>query len=503
MSKVKNCILIVDDDFINREVIKNVFDGRYYFDEAENGVEGLSLLNENKDKYCAVLLDVNMPVMGGIEMLKELYTHGITTQIPVFLVTSHEETEIAREAYELGVMDVINKPIVPFVISRRVQSVVELYQARETLRETVWSQEKKIKESLDRIDALHRGTIEALASAIEFRDTESGEHTNRIYIITKHILTYTDMGEGFSESDIENMAIGSIMHDIGKIAISDVILNKPGKLTAEEYEIMKQHTVKGGKLMEQLSATQSHEAYTYACDIARHHHERWDGNGYPDGLKGDEITVWSQVVSIADVYDALVSPRIYKKAYTPDKALEMIKNGECGVFNPKLLNAFISVEPEIRKWYEEPSGADKSVVYSDIYGDGGRSTGDIINVFLLMAAVESAYDMIISVNLTQNTYNMIDYARFLTHCAGNDGKFDDLIAYGATSIPESHRKLFIESFSRDSLLRAYSEGKKSVSLDHPQYGDDGVLHSVNTNVLLMREPRSGDVLEITLSRYLD
>ncbi len=143
------------------------------------------------------------------------------------------------------------------------------------------------------------------------------------------------------------------MHDVGKIAISDVILNKPARLTKEEFEVMKQHTVKGAELLEQISQIQVHDSYKYACDIARHHHERWDGNGYPDGLVGDEISLAAQVVSIIDVYDALVSVRVYKKAFSPDEAVNMIKNGECGVFNPRLLECFMQTEPMIRRWYTE------------------------------------------------------------------------------------------------------------------------------------------------------
>ncbi len=507
MPKNKKCILIVDDEFINREVMKNVFEACYTFEEAYDGEGGLAAALKYQDKLCAILLDVNMPKMNGLELLREFNRIGLTEKIPVFLVTAHEEFDIAREAYELGVMDVINKPIIPFVILRRVQSVVELFRAREALAAEVKSQEVKLQESSDRIDALHRATIESLASAIEFRDVESGAHTNRIYGITKHLLSKTAMGDGFSDEDIENMAIGSIMHDIGKIAISDIILNKPAKLTREEYEVMKLHTVKGGELMRQISKAQSHDSYVYACDIALHHHERWDGGGYPDGLRGDEITVWSQVVSIADVYDALVSPRVYKKAFDPDVAVNMIKNGECGVFNPKLLECFLEVEPEIRKWYAEDEAESKNTgnesataLDSPHLSRGGN---EVVSVLLLMAAVESAYDLIISVNLTKNTYHMIDSDKFLTRAEHCDGVFDELITGGAEFIPEPDKSAFVATFSRGSLLRAYAEGKNNVSLRHKQYSIDGGLHNVETTVLLMQDTRTLDILEITLARYID
>ncbi len=507
----KNCILIIDDDFVNREVMKNVFVDRYSFEEAENGYEGLHKIYEHMDKLCAILLDVNMPVMSGIELLHVLYEQNIPSRIPVFLVTAYDESDVAREAYDYGVMDVINKPIVPFVIQRRVQSVIELFQNRAALEEQVIGQEKQLAENANTIDALHRGTIEALATAIEFRDVESGAHTRRIYDITKYILTYTEMGVEFSAQEIESMAIASIMHDIGKIAVPDEILNKPGRLTPEEFEIMKQHSVKGGLLMETLSHMQVHDSYIYACDIARHHHERWDGKGYPDGLVGDEISVWSQVVSIADVYDALISPRVYKKAFTPDKAVEMITSGECGAFNPKLIKCFLQVEKEIRSWYfPDDEKAESAVSETVKIRQEPKTLAQQINlsqntteVLLLMAAVKSIYDLIIFANLTANTYYMLDYERFVNHCASSDGVFDALINDGASTIPEWHRQAFIDAFSRESLLKAFAKGKQMVSLRHNQYDDEGNLHSMETVVMLMKDPKSGDVFDITTSRCID
>ncbi len=509
----KNYILIIDDDFINREILKNIFTAQHRFLEAEDGEAGLRLINEHAHEVCAILLDMNMPLLNGLELLRILNAQNIPQNIPTFLITANDEVEVARQAYALGVMDVISKPIVPFVILRRVQSVIELFQARDSLKNTVRGQEQQLLHNANTIGELHRGTIEALASAIEFRDAETGEHTSRIYTITKYMMLYTDMGNGFSTEEIENIAVASIMHDIGKIAVSDVILNKPGRLTPEEYELMKQHTVKGAALMSQLTKMQSHPSYQYACDIALHHHERWDGSGYPDGLKGEDITIWSQIVSLADVYDALMSPRVYRAAFTPEKAMEIILNGECGAFNPKLLDCFQRIEPELRKLYLHPQGIDPNenpvAAISQTLKFPLRSSSaesqprkELMDVLLLMSAVKSAYDLIISVNLTQNTFSMIDYDRFLTHCAGHDGVFDDLIAAGASSIPESHRQLFIDTFSRKSLLEAFARGETSVRLVHPQYTDNHEIQNVFTNVLFTKDVRNGDVLEITLSRYL-
>ncbi len=511
----KNCILIVDDDFINRELLKNIFSSQFTFEEADNGREGLAQIHQHKEKLCAIILDVQMPKMSGVEVLKSISVEGITEQIPTFLITAQDDDELVTEAYHLGVVDVVTKPVTPIVIQQRVKTVIELFAAREALRVTVEGQEKKLVENARAIDELNRGTIEALATAIEFRDIESGQHVSRIYGITKYILSKTSFGEGLSDDTIEDIARGAIMHDVGKIAISDIILNKPGKLTKEEFEVMKLHTVKGYDLLMQICQTQLHDSYRFAADIARHHHERWDGRGYPDGLAGDEISIAAQVASIADVYDALVSVRVYKKAYTPDEAAAMIKNGECGVFNPKLLECFLQAEPAIRKWYtgEEPDEALKSITEDSrrvnaLYTNATNAvmqgdSGTVMDVMMLMTAVQTAYDMIISVNLTQNTYHMIDYDRFGTHCAENMGVFDDLIEAGASSIPASHKKEFHDTFCRSNLIKEYRAGKKNVHLEHPQYSDDGKLHWVATRVLFAEDARSGDLMQITLSRYID
>ncbi len=511
----KNCILIVDDDYINRELLKNIFSSQFTFEEAENGREGLQKTMEHLDKLCAIILDVQMPLMTGIEVLRELSKRNITEQVPVFLITAQDEDETVDEAYTLGVVDVVPKPVKPLVIQKRVKTVIELYATREALSATVDNQEERLSENAKAIDELHRGTIEALATAIEFRNIESGQHVSRVYGMTKYILTNTDFGKGLSADTIESIARGAIMHDVGKIAISDIILNKPGKLTAAEYEIMKQHTVKGAELLEQICKTQLHESYQYAAEIARHHHERWDGRGYPDGLKGDEISIGAQVVSIVDVYDALVSARVYKKAYEPDTAVEMIQNGECGVFNPKLVECFLKVEPVIRQWYAEenasepflsvPNEAENLNALYNTASDmiSSESEDSVSDVMLLICAVQNTYDAISAVNLTRNTFHVIGLDRFGIHSPENYGQYDEIIRIGCEHIPASHRREFYEKFNRQSLLKAYYAGKKSVRMEYPQIADDGSTRWVSSKVLLMQDARTGDIIQITLLQYID
>lgn len=351
MDHLSDTLLIVDDSELNRVILSEIFSDTYTIREASDGAEGWKIYQENKSEICAVLLDVVMPVMDGIEFLKIFRKNGEIKNIPVFLITATESTEVLKEAYDLGVMDVINKPVVPYIIRRRVDSVIELFRARKKLSAKVKQQNSEIIKQAEKIIELNQGMIEALATAIEFRSDESGEHVRRIRDITRLMLQNKSFCGSLSKEEIEQISLGAIMHDVGKIAVSDQILNKPGKLTPEEFEIMKTHTVKGAEMISQIPQMKAHDSYQYAYNIARYHHERWDGRGYPDGLKGNEIPICAQIVSIADVYDALVSKRVYKNALGYNQAIEMIQNGECGVFNPELLKAFLEIEKECRKLY--------------------------------------------------------------------------------------------------------------------------------------------------------
>ena len=194
--------------------------------------------------------------------------------------------------------------------------------------------------------------IEALATAIEFRNEESGGHVQRISEITRLMLENTSIGKGLAQDEIDDIALASIMHDVGKITIPDSILTKPGRLTPDEYEVMKTHTTKGVVILESIPQLHDSRIFDYACDIALHHHERWDGRGYPEGLEGSSISPWAQVVSLADVYDALSCKRVYKASYSRDMVIEMIGTGQCGSFNPRLLDSFFSIEDQLSQMYQ-------------------------------------------------------------------------------------------------------------------------------------------------------
>ena len=346
MEQNKKRILIIEDDELNRAVLESVFEDDYEILEAADGQEGLEQLKANEDRICAILLDLIMPVMDGITFLHRISESGLQNDIPIFVVSAYQSTPSISEAYRMGVMDVIAKPVVPFIITRRVNSVIELFAARRQLSSEVQSQQAELMRQ-QQIIGLNNGMIEVLFAAIEFRSGETGEHVRKIRRITETMLTETSLGAGFSQTEILCIAVASMLHDIGKISIPDAVLNKPGRLTDEERQIMQTHTTLGEQFLGNIPQLKNHEIFSYACDIALHHHERWDGRGYPEGLKGDEISIPAQVVSIADVYEALLSKRVYKDAYSRDKAVQMILNGECGVFSQRLLDAFVECEPKL------------------------------------------------------------------------------------------------------------------------------------------------------------
>ena len=348
-----NRVLIIDDDKELCALMKKCVEQENLSTiSAHGGIEGLRLVYENRKACSLIILDVMMPEMNGIEVVRKMESMGLLKQIPVFLITAEANDKVVKEAYQLGVMDVIKKPYVSFVVMRRVESVIELFETRRHLNLVVEKQQVKLLEQAKQIIELNQGMIEALATAIEFRNEESGGHVQRISEITRLMLENTSIGKGLAQDEIDDIALASIMHDVGKITIPDSILTKPGRLTPDEYEVMKTHTTKGVVILESIPQLHDSRIFDYACDIALHHHERWDGRGYPEGLEGSSISPWAQVVSLADVYDALSCKRVYKASYSRDMVIEMIGTGQCGSFNPRLLDSFFSIEDQLSQMYQ-------------------------------------------------------------------------------------------------------------------------------------------------------
>lgn len=345
-------ILIVDDVEANREILKLLFCNDYKIIEAEDGYQAIEKIEENANNICAILLDIIMPVLDGFGVLDYMQTVGLMSKIPVILITGDTSNQLKKRGYDLGVSDIIEKPFDLQIVKKRVQNLVELYFHKNNLEQLVEEQTIEIKKKNKKINEMNYRIIDTLGTMVEFRNLESGGHIMRVREFTAVLLKYVQ--KYYQEYEITDeiadvIIYASSMHDIGKIAIPDCILLKPGKLTDEEFEVMKSHTTKGCEIIARVSAVEDELYLKYCYDIVRSHHEKYDGTGYPDGLIGDQIPISAQIVSIADVYDALISDRVYKAAYSKKEAYEMILNGECGRFNPHLLECFRLARREFEK----------------------------------------------------------------------------------------------------------------------------------------------------------
>ena len=339
----RQTILIVDDAEMNRMMLSDMLGDQYDYVEAADGREALRILEKNVS-IDLILLDINMPEMNGFEVLEEMNRYHWIQEIPVIMITAEESVESMEHAYSLGVTDYIPRPFNVYIVRRRVENTLNLYVNQKRLMRLVSDQiaEKEENNTL---------MVSILSNVVEIRNHESGDHIRNIRRITElllHQLVQKTKAYHLSEEDIALIMTASSLHDIGKITIPEEILNKPGKLTKEEFEIMKTHSTAGAQILEQMKYGQDKPLYRYALEICRWHHERWDGHGYPDGLMGEEIPISAQIVAIADVYDALTSERCYKKAYDHTTAINMILNGECGAFNPLLLECLTETAPQIR-----------------------------------------------------------------------------------------------------------------------------------------------------------
>lgn len=353
---MRNSILIVDDDELNREMLKLIFEKEYEVIVAGDGKEAITLLVKHMNEIAVILLDLIMPVLNGYQVLKVLSSKKILDKIPVVLITSQNDEQTEFACYSLGASAVISKPFVPLTVRQRVNNLIEMYRNADDLEGIVKKQQKELKEQGKRIEIFNDNLIDVISNIVEFRDLESGQHVKRVKGLTG-IMAEACMELfpefGLTKEKIDMIVRASALHDIGKISISDSILLKPGRLTADERKIMMSHTTKGCDILKLLDIMQDDEQYQYSYDIVRHHHERYDGKGYPDGLKGDDIPLSAQLVSIVDVYDALVSERVYKSPFDKDTAYSMIINGECGVFGDKILKCFEYARQEIEAFSDK------------------------------------------------------------------------------------------------------------------------------------------------------
>ena len=341
-------ILIADDSEMNRMLLAEILGTDFRILEAANGEDCLDQLRHNSGDIALVLLDINMPVLDGFGVLSAMNRDHSIEDIPVIMISSDDSEDIIRQAFELGVSDYISRPFDARVVYRRAFNTIKLYAKQRRLVRMVSAQTRKQEHNTTML-------VNVLSQIVEFRNGESGSHVRHIRILTEKImnrlLSKTDKYPLSSEEQ-DNITLASALHDIGKIAIDEKILNKPGRLTPEEFAVIKTHTTEGAAMLHRLENFDTEPLLQTAYEIARWHHERWDGRGYPDGLAGDDIPIGAQLVSLADVYDALTSERCYKKAFPHEKAVQMILGGECGTFNPLLLECLRDIEGSLQEELE-------------------------------------------------------------------------------------------------------------------------------------------------------
>ena len=340
----KSQILLVDDSKLNRMILAEILGDGYHILEAENGQECLEKLRAEARNIALVLLDINMPVMDGFEVLKAMNANHTIEDIPVIMISSEDSDAAIRRSYELGASDYVNRPFDARIVYRRVTNTIKLYAKQRRLVQMVSDQIRARENNTDML-------VGVLSHIVEFRNGESGLHVRHIRMITElllHRLLEISSRYSITAEQQDLIPLASALHDIGKIGIDEKILNKPGKLTPEEFEVIKTHSMLGAQILYDLDNFSEQPLLQTAYEIARWHHERWDGRGYPDGLKGDEIPISAQLVSLADVYDALTSERCYKKAFSHEKAMQMILNDECGAFNPLLLQCLTNIQSDLK-----------------------------------------------------------------------------------------------------------------------------------------------------------
>ena len=350
-------MLVGDNLEMNKIILSEIFGKEYEIIYTSNIEEFLHLLIHYRDEADVILVNQYIAKSLSSEKIELLEKLNVFKNTPVILILDQGHSN-KKNTLALPFSDVVHSPVNPYTVKQRVQNLTELFSIKETLENQVQQQMKKIFEQNEalknkekKINSINNDMLDVLSMVIEYRDVESGKHIRRIQKFTEELLRTLAVKYPKYNIDEEKIALitsASSMHDIGKIAIPDSILLKPGRLTPEEFQVMKQHTSKGCEILEQIDSVEKNDYYKYCHDICRYHHEKWDGLGYPEGLAGDDIPIWAQVVAIADCYDALTSKRSYKDAFSHERAVEMIRDGACGAFSDEILDCFSMVLPKFK-----------------------------------------------------------------------------------------------------------------------------------------------------------
>lgn len=466
ITEIKDTLLILGTTEEHRDELKVVLSENYNLLEAQNITQCLMLL-ENNRKYVAMLI-INAPDVTNdeIRMLSDAANAGKKNEIPlIFIADSHTGLELEERALLFGALDVILKPFSPLTIQRRIRTIMDLYAHKNNL-------EKMVDEQSVMIRNTNQIMLDALSAIIEYRSTESGNHVLRIRRFTKMLLEEVMKNcpeYELTEEIIEIISSASTLHDIGKISVPDAILNKPGRLTEQEFEIMKTHSTVGSTLVRQLSGMGDETYLRYAYNIALYHHERWDGNGYPEGLSGDDIPICAQVVGLADVFDALTTKRVYKPAYPYKEAINMILNGESGHFSPKLLECFkhirsdfVELASQYADGYSPKSDNIAVPLPTPKWQASSRSTLQLIQA-KQQALLHYIDDTVIELDLDNDIYHVVYNPNPVFDSIIPTGSFDTIIDSLSTSLLYSEDKNVIDEMQEfvSKTFRGGNEKRRS------------------------------------------
>ncbi|MCR4937819.1 MAG: response regulator [Lachnospiraceae bacterium] len=357
---MRDTILIADDAQEVRMQLSEMLYGKHTVASVSNGREAMEYLQAHHKEVALLMLDMHMPVIDGRALLKVLKLKGITKRIPVIMLIDNEDIGYVEECYNNGASEVLLKPFLPAIVISRINNVLEVYRSKAKLEDIINTQTAQIQEKNRELEAFNDRLTEVMSSIVEFRNLESSSHIKKIKGMSRMIAeTITKIYPDdytITPEQVDVIASASALHDIGMIAIPDSVLLKPGKLTPDEFEVVKSHTTLGCEILRQIEELQSPEYIKISYNICRYHHERFDGSGYPEHLKGENIPVEAQIVGLADSYDSLISERTYRDAFDMKKAYSMIMNGEAGAFSERLLDCFSRSQTLIENYCKQYSG---------------------------------------------------------------------------------------------------------------------------------------------------
>lgn len=470
----KNKVLIADNNPKDIEIIGDTIDSKYELLKANDAIEFMKLIYKNVDSLVLILLNADMLYNGGFDVIDKLNEEGIVYKAPIVLILEDSSYEIKNYGKDFKVADFFVKPFDIYVIKNRIANIIESYEEKSYLEFVIenqtmqlYSKNIELMEEKEKIFKVNEAVIEILGTIIEHRNTESNNHIKRIKMFVTEMLTVLSQKcpeYHCDERTINLIANASALHDIGKIVMPDTILLKDGKLTPEEFEVLKQHTVKGGEILEKLGVIKNDDYYKYCYDICMYHHERWDGNGYPEGLKGNEIPLSAQVVGIADAYDSLTNDNVYRKGIPEETAIQMILNGECGVFSDKILDAFKeiiknydSISKQYKDEVETSLNIENSKLKNAVNGTNFSRFGDV-NSGKFVFALSEQFDFVCETNALGDNLLFYTINTGLNYYDKEPKSYNELFMVIQKRCHPDDFRLFIEKLAIDNINKRASQG---------------------------------------------